>query len=229
MKKSFVIKKFVRLVCGGGLLGLISLSLVGVGFSSWLITSKDSPSRDTPLDSIGADGEFSDINQYLNIDSVNTNNLSWNNNGKTFNAANNEIVAAQPGYLFLFFNINTGTDLIKSHLPSNSSMKIVVDFSTKQGSTSDPVTALSNSIQSRKIIGSVSTLDSNANFDSGMDGVKKDKTWQSSFTFDESLFSGIDSSTKYYFGVRYKFVVTDTSSVSISSSTGRIAKVSRVL
>lgn len=119
--------------------------------------------------------------------------------------------------------------MIKSHLPSNSSMKIVVDFSTKQGSTSDPVTALSNSIQSRKIIGSVSTLDSNANFDSGMDGVKKDKTWQSSFTFDESLFSGIDSSTKYYFGVRYKFVVTDTSSVSISSSTGRIAKVSRVL
>ena len=48
------------------LLGLISLSLVGVDCSSWLITSKDSPSRDTPLDSIGADGEFSDINQYSN-------------------------------------------------------------------------------------------------------------------------------------------------------------------
>ena len=66
MKKSFTVKKFVRLVCGGGLLGLISLSLVGVGFSSWLITSNDSPSRDIPLDSIGAEGEFSNINQYSN-------------------------------------------------------------------------------------------------------------------------------------------------------------------
>ena len=101
MKKSFAVKQFVRLVCGGGLLGLISLSLVGVGFSSWLISSKDSPSRDTPLDSIGADGEFSDINQYLNIDSVDTSDFIYNSTFG-FLGPNGEVISDHKGTLIFY-------------------------------------------------------------------------------------------------------------------------------
>lgn len=117
MKKSFTVKKFVRLVCGG-LLGLISLSLVGVGFSSWLITSKDSPSRDTPLDSIGADGEFSDINQYLNIDSVDTSNFIYNSNFG-FLGPNGEVISDHKGTLIFYGSFSVDNGNLSDHISSS--------------------------------------------------------------------------------------------------------------
>ena len=118
MKKSFTVKKFVRLVCGGGLLGLISLSLVGVGFSSWLITSKDSPSRDTPLDSIGADGEFSDINQYLNIDSVDTSDFVYNSNFG-FLGPNGEVISGYKGTLIFYGSFSVDNGSLSDHISSS--------------------------------------------------------------------------------------------------------------
>ena len=118
MKKSFTVKKFVRLVCGGGLLGLISLSLVGVGFSSWLITSKDSPSRDTPLDSIGADGEFSDINQYLNIDSVDTSDFVYNSNFG-FLGPNGEVISDHKGTLIFYGSFSVDNGSLSDHISSS--------------------------------------------------------------------------------------------------------------
>ncbi len=118
MKKSFAVKKFVRLVCGGGLLGLISLSLVGVGFSSWLITSKDSPSRDAPLDSIGADGEFSDINQYLTLTGVDTSGFVYNSTFG-FLGPNGEVINDYKGTLIFYGSFSVDNGSLSNHVPSS--------------------------------------------------------------------------------------------------------------
>ena len=102
----------------GGLLGLISLSLVGVGFSSWLITSKDSPSRDTPLDSIGADGEFSDINQYLNIDSVDTSDFVYNSNFG-FLGPSGEVVDNYKASIIFYGSFEVESGSLSEHIPSS--------------------------------------------------------------------------------------------------------------
>ena len=118
MRKKSNISRFVKLTCGGGLLGLISLSLVGVGFSSWLITSKDSPSRDTPLDSIGADGEFSDINQYLNIDSVDTSDFVYNSTFG-FLGPNGEVISDHKGTLIFYGSFSVDNGSLSDHISSS--------------------------------------------------------------------------------------------------------------
>ena len=107
----------------GGILALVSLSLVGVGFSSWLIAGKDSPSRDAPLDSIGADGDFIDINKYLQITEVDTSNFVYN---PTFGflAPNDEVKAGYQGSLIFygFFEVESG--FLSDHVsPFLSSLK----------------------------------------------------------------------------------------------------------
>ena len=209
----------------GGLLGLISLSLVGVGFSSWLITSKDSPSRDTPLDSIGADGEFSDINNYLNIDKIDDSGLYWNNSKKkTFNGPNQEIIADNPGYLYIYFSRDTGDDLIKDHLiRTSNTFKVVLDFSkAPNASGGDPISAFSKAISDIKLIGQASSFSVTPSFDSGYSGTKKEGSWQGIFTVDQTKLSNFSTSKKYYFGVQYKFNASD---ISFSSSVRRTASV----
>lgn len=226
MKPEKHLKKIVSRICGGGILSIASLSLVGVGFSSWLITGKDNPTRDNPLDSIGADGDFSDINNYLKIDSIDTSKLSWNDTKKTFNTPNNEIIANNNGYLYVFFSRDTGDDLIKDHLiSSRSTFKIVLDFEKKdQSASGNPISTFSNLITDRKLIGSSSALSSSAKFDSGIAGTKADGNWQGTFSVDESTLNSFSTCKKYSFGVRYTFNPTN-SNISYPSTTSRIASV----
>ena len=200
MKKSFTVKKFVRLVCGGGLLGLISLSLVGVGFSSWLITSKDSPSRDTPLDSIGADGEFSDINQYLTLTKIDSSDFVWNNKLKCFRTSEDEIKSATQGKIDLYFTIDTGSDLIQSHLPSSASTLSVVSdiFSSSEQSK---ISSCSSLLTKAELIYSSNSLNTSSFGGSTITGTKEEGTWKESFNL--SNISEIGKASIYYFAIRY--------------------------
>ena len=83
-----------------------------------MITSKDSPSRDTPLDSIGADGEFSDINQYLNIDSVDTSNFVYNSNFG-FLGPNGEVISGYKGTLIFHGSFSVDNGSLSDHISSS--------------------------------------------------------------------------------------------------------------
>ena len=204
MKKSFTVKKFVRLVCGGGLLGLISLSLVGVGFSSWLITSKDSPSRDTPLDSIGADGEFSDINQYLNLTRIDSSDFVWNNKLKCFRTSEDEIKSETQGKIDLYFTIDTGSDLIQSHLPSSAStLSVVSDIFSSSSSEQSKISACSSLLTKAELIYSSNSLNTSSFGSSTITGTKEEGTWKESFNL--SNISEIGKASTYYFAIRYTF------------------------
>lgn len=217
MKKSFTVKKFVRLVCGGGLLGLISLSLVGVGFSSWLINSKDNPSNDASLDHIDADGDFSDINNYLSLTKRESGDFVWNNKLKCFQAPNNEIIDGYQGKLYLYFSVNTGDDPIKDHLPSSqNTRKIVSDIAldTSNPSASDlkKVSAFSSSIADAKLIASSSPINGTEGFDKTptATGNKENGSWKETFSISYSSLRGIETSNVYYFAVRYLFTANDS-------------------
>lgn len=204
MKKSFVVKKFVRLVCGGGLLGLVSLSLVGVGFSSWLITSKDSPSRDTPLDSIGADGEFSDINQYLTLTKIDPSGFVWNNKLKCFRTSEDEIKSQTQGKIDLYFTIDTGSDLIQSHLPSSvSTLCVVSDIFSSSSSEQSKISSCSSLLTKAELIYSSNSLNTSSFGSSAITGTKEEGTWKESFNLSD--LSEIGKASTYYFAIRYTF------------------------
>lgn len=197
MKKSFVIKKVVRLVCGGGLLGLISLSLVGVGFSSWLITSKDSPSRDTPLDSIGADGEFSDINQYLNIDSVDTIDFVYNSNFGFLGPSGEVIDNYQASIIFYgSFEVESGS--LSEHI---SSSVTTLKRNCILDSTTSAASVFGSCITESKLAFTQNDL---YDFDgSEYTGILKNaSTGHESLSFPSSVFL---NKKKLLFGVRYTF------------------------
>ncbi len=86
--KSPLIKKTSRVLNGGGLLRAISLSLIGVGFSSWTV----SISYNDKLSSIEGDGQISDLNRYISrknqftnssglLSGVNTSNFKFSKSG----------------------------------------------------------------------------------------------------------------------------------------------------
>ncbi len=188
----------------GGLLGLISLSLVGVGFSSWLITSKDSPSRDAPLDSIGADGEFSDINQYLTLTQIDTSSFVWNNKLKCFRTSEDEIISQTQGIIYLYFTIDTGSDSIQSHLPSSfSSLNVVSDIFSSSSSDQSKISSCSSLLSRADLICSPSSLDSSSFSNSAVAGKKEEGTWKESFNLSD--ISEIGKASFYYFAIRYTF------------------------
>ena len=188
----------------GGLLGLISLSLVGVGFSSWLITSKDSPSRDTPLDSIGADGEFSDINQYLTLTKIDSSGFVWNNKLKCFRTSEDEIKSQTQGKIDLYFTIDTGSDLIQSHLPSSAStLSVVSDIFSSSSSEQSKISACSSLLTKAELIYSSNSLNTSSFGSSTITGTKEEGTWKESFNL--SNISEIGKASIYYFAIRYTF------------------------
>ena len=188
----------------GGLLGLISLSLVGVGFSSWLITSKDSPSRDTPLDSIGADGEFSDINQYLTLTKIDPSGFVWNNKLKCFRTSEDEIKSETQGKIDLYFTIDTGSDLIQSHLPSSAStLSVVSDIFSSSSSEQSKISACSSLLTKAELIYSSNSLNTSSFGSSTITGTKEEGTWKESFNL--SNISEIGTASTYYFAIRYTF------------------------
>ena len=106
----------------GGILALVSLSLVGVGFSSWLITGKGSPSRDAPLDSIGADGDFSDINKFIKYDKRSSSVFEFCQDGLIKNG-----MIVDDGEVKINFSIETQSS-IKDHLFKDSSLLTLQTF-----------------------------------------------------------------------------------------------------
>lgn len=217
MKPEKHLKKIVSRICGGGILSIASLSLVGVGFSSWLITGKDNPTRDTPLDSIGADGDFSDINKYLNLTERNSSDFVWNNKLKCFQAPNNEIIDGYQGKLYLYFSVNTGDDSIKDHLPSSQNTRkiisdIALDTSNPSASDLKKVSAFSSSIADAKLIASSSPINGTEGFDKNptATGNKENGSWKETFSISYSSLSGIETSNVYYFAVRYLFTANDS-------------------
>lgn len=197
MKKSFAVKQFVRLVCGGGLLGLISLSLVGVGFSSWLITSKDSPSRDTPLDSIGADGEFSDINQYLNIDSVDTSDFIYNSTFG-FLGPNGEVISDHKGTLIFYGSFSVDNGNLSDHI-SSSLTTLKMNCFLEGGTT---VSVFGRCVSEAKL-----AFNNNGSYDfnnsSSYAGTLVDESnGNEVMSFPSSVFSG---KQHLLFGIRYTF------------------------
>lgn len=130
MKPEKHLKKIVSRICGGGILSIASLSLVGVGFSSWLITGKDNPTRDTPLDSIGADGEFCDINKYVNGLQVTA--TVFADHGFKSNA-DDSTSNTNPGTIACSFRLNTldSSDPLSNHIPSGYNLVLVVNLSSK--------------------------------------------------------------------------------------------------
>ena len=187
-----------------GLLGLISLSLVGVGFSSWLITSKDSPSRDTPLDSIGADGEFSDINQYLTLTKIDSSGFVWNNKLKCFRTSEDEIKSQTQGKIDLYFTIDTGSDLIQSHLPSSAStLSVVSNIFSSSSSEQSKISACSSLLTKAELIYSSNSLNTSSFGGSTITGTKEEGTWKESFNL--SNISEIGKASIYYFAIRYTF------------------------
>ena len=203
MRKKSNISRFVKLTCGG-LLGLISLSLVGVGFSSWLITSKDSPSRDTPLDSIGADGEFSDINQYLTLTKIDSSGFVWNNKLKCFRTSEDEIKSQTQGKIDLYFTIDTGSDLIQSHLPSSAStLSVVSDIFSSSSSEQSKISSCSSLLTKAELIYSSNSLNTSSFGGSTITGTKEEGTWKESFNLSD--LSEIGKASTYYFAIRYTF------------------------
>ena len=198
MKKSFTVKKFVRLVCGGGLLGLISLSLVGVGFSSWLITSKDSPSRDTPLDSIGADGEFSDINQYLNIDSVDNSDFVYNSNFG-FLGPNGEVISGYKGTLIFYGSFSVDNGNLSDHISSSLKEKDLKMNCFLEGGTT--VSVFGRCVSEAKL-----AFNSNGSYDfnnsSYAGTLVNASNGNEVMSFPSSVFSG---KQQLLFGIRYTF------------------------
>ena len=187
-----------------GLLGLISLSLVGVGFSSWLITSKDSPSRDTPLDSIGADGEFSDINQYLTLTKIDSSGFVWNNKLKCFRTSEDEIKSQTQGKIDLYFTIDTGSDLIQSHLPSSAStLSVVSNIFSSSSSEQSKISSCSSLLTKAELIYSSNSLNTSSFGGSTITGTKEEGTWKESFNL--SNISEIGKASIYYFAIRYTF------------------------
>lgn len=182
----------------GGLLGLISLSLVGVGFSSWLITSKDSPSRDTPLDSIGADGEFSDINQYLNIDSVDTSNFIYNSTFG-FLGPNGEVISDHKGTLIFYGSFSVDNGNLSDHI-SSSSTTLKMNCFLEGGTTAS---VFGRCVSEAKL---TFTFKSNGSFDfdtSSYPGtLVNESNGNEVMSFPSSVFSG---KQRLLFGVRYTF------------------------
>lgn len=182
----------------GGLLGLISLSLVGVGFSSWLITSKDSPSRDTPLDSIGADGEFSDINQYLNIDSVDTSNFIYNSTFG-FLGPNGEVISDHKGTLIFYGSFSVDNGNLSDHISSSLTTLKMNCF--LEGRTTASV--FGRCVSEAKL---TFTFKSNGTFDfdtSSYPGtLVNESNGNEVMSFPSSVFSG---KQKLLFGIRYTF------------------------
>ncbi len=180
----------------GGLLGLISLSLVGVGFSSWLITSKDSPSRDTPLDSIGADGEFSDINQYLNIDSVDTSDFVYNSNFG-FLGPNGEVISDYKGTLIFYGSFSVDNGSLSDHISSSLTTLKMNCF--LEGGTM--VSVFGRCVSEAKL-----AFNNNGSYDfnnSSYAGTLVDESnGNEVMSFPSSVFSG---KQQLYFGIRYTF------------------------
>ena len=180
----------------GGLLGLISLSLVGVGFSSWLITSKDSPSRDTPLDSIGADGEFSDINQYLNIDSVDTSNFIYNSTFG-FLGPNGEVISDHKGTLIFYGSFSVDNGSLSDHI-SSSLTTLKMNCFLEGGTT---VSVFGRCVSEAKL-----AFNNNGSYDfnnSSYAGTLVDESnGNEVMSFPSSVFSG---KQQLYFGIRYTF------------------------
>lgn len=182
----------------GGLLGLISLSLVGVGFSSWLITSKDSPSRDTPLDSIGADGEFSDINQYLNIDSVDTSDFIYNSTFG-FLGPNGEVISNHKGTLIFYGSFSIDNGNLSDHI-SSSLTTLKMNCFLEGGTT---VSVFGRCVSEAKL---TFTFKSNGTFDfdtSSYPGtLVNESNGNEVMSFPSSVFSG---KQRLLFGIRYTF------------------------
>lgn len=225
------LKKIVSRICGGGILSIASLSLVGVGFSSWLITGKDNPTRDTPLDSIGADGEFSDINKYLNLTERNSSDFVWNNKLKCFQAPNNEIKDGYQGKLYLYFSIDTGNDQIQKHLPTKlSTMKVLSNIVPDSSNSADLKTAqdFSSAISEAKLVCSAAKITGTGVFDNNdtILGNRENNSWKETFSVNYSSLNGFANSTSYYFAIRYLFT-SNADLDFISSSKDFLASVSR--
>ena len=182
----------------GGLLGLISLSLVGVGFSSWLITSKDSPSRDTPLDSIGADGEFSDINQYLNIDSVDNSDFVYNSNFG-FLGPNGEVISGYKGTLIFHGSFSVDNGNLSDHISSSLKEKDLKMNCFLEGGTTASV--FGRCVSEAKL-----AFNSNGSYDfnnsSYAGTLVNASNGNEVMSFPSSVFSG---KQQLLFGIRYTF------------------------
>lgn len=182
----------------GGLLGLISLSLVGVGFSSWLITSKDSPSRDTPLDNIGADGEFSDINQYLNIDSVDTSDFVYNSNFG-FLGPNGEVISGYKGTLIFYGSFSVDNGNLSDHISSSLKEKDLKMNCFLEGGTTASV--FGRCVSEAKL-----AFNSNGSYDfnnsSYAGTLVNASNGNEVMSFPSSVFSG---KQQLLFGIRYTF------------------------
>ena len=181
----------------GGLLGLICLSLVGVGFSSWLITSKDSPSRDTPLDSIGADGEFSDINQYLNIDSVDTSDFIYNSTFG-FLGPNGEVISDHKGTLIFYGSFSIDNGNLSDHI-SSSLTTLKMNCFLEGGTT---VSVFGRCVSEAKL-----AFNNNGSYDfnnssSYAGTLVNESNGNEVMSFPSSVFSG---KQQLLFGIRYTF------------------------
>lgn len=197
MKPEKHLKKIVSRICGGGILSIASLSLVGVGFSSWLITGKDNPTRDTPLDSIGADGEFSDINKYISYDSKNV--FEFCQDGLVDNGR-----IVDKGKIAIGFSIRTN-DSIKDHLFAESTSFTIATYlyDADKVFLADNTDSLFTSYfsTSDKVQLSISANSNTVNYNTSLEHTTKDNCCRVSFTVSQSL-----DEPNLYFSRKYPFV-----------------------
>ena len=157
-----------------------------------------------PLDSIGADGEFSDINQYLNLTKIDSSDFVWNNRLKCFRTSEDEINSQTQGKIDLYFTIDTGSDLIQSHLPSSvSTLSVVSDIFSSSSSEHSKISSCSSLLTKAELIYSSNSLDTSSFGSSAITGTKEEGTWKESFNLSD--LSEIGKASTYYFAIRYTF------------------------
>lgn len=105
---------------GGGVLGIVSLSLIGVGFSSWLISSKEDININAPLGNVNADGDFCDINKYLTVTNVDTSDFNYSSTFG-FLGPNDEVIDNYKGSIVFYGSFSDDEGSLSSHFSSSLS------------------------------------------------------------------------------------------------------------
>ena len=180
----------------GGLLGIVSLSLVGVGFSSWLISSKENINIDAPLGNVDADGDFCDINKYLTITDVDTSDFNYSSTFG-FLGPNDEVIDNYKGSLVFYGSFSDNEGNLSSHFSSSIS-DLKRNCSLEGGSA---VSVFGNCISEAKLgFEQNGSYDFNSSSYTGL--LENASTGNEVISFPASVFS---DKQELKFGIKYTF------------------------
>ena len=185
MKPEKHLKKIVSRICGGGNLSITSLSLVGVGFSSWVVSG----GRENQVSfDVNADGNVIDIGAFLKFNGEPTRTsfcatgfIGSNNGTTTFNETS--------GQILIPFQLDTGARKISEIIDkSTNEITISTALFSKNSNISNFFSVFSLSNVSLKFSNddSIYQDSSKANSVNSSNSVQvSNKEWDDTFTIND--------------------------------------------